>query len=960
MHSVLPARLDPAVDGFEAAWAAGPPPRVADYLPPPGDPDRPALLAELIRVDLERRAAGNDFPDPHALYADLLPEQTAEAVAGLERYAAAVRDRHRPGAPADPLPVVEGYEVHEELGRGGMGVVYRATHRALNREVALKVLPAGTPEGAARRFEREAEAAAAVRHPHAVVVYEFGRAGGRPYLAMELCPGGTLADRLKAGRLDPRAAAGLVAKVARGVAAAHAEGIVHRDLKPANVLFDASGEPKVADFGLAKLSRSDVTETGAVMGTLPYMAPEQVAGGAKFITPAADVWALGAILYECLTGARPFGGGDTWELIDRIGHADPPGVRRGCPGCPRDLEAVVLKCLAKPAHHRYPTASELAADLDRFLAGEAVTARRPSAVGRAARWARRRPAAAVAVVLSTALVVVLAGGMYAFDRAQRTEADRRTFLNDLDDLTGDPERFAEMRARLDELRPRLPEAESVRDLLKLMDKYSAGIAREIERPGQTEVELVRLEGGVAALEADAPERASELRKRLTGRLKAVRSEQVRDAIAAGDNPVLDQLALWHVTPEVLVRYKRQADLLAREYVTPKARHRAALGLAAAHHANGEPSRAAELLEDLLRIGPDLDDGETLVEVVRQYVWACRERGAPRLPEIRGMVESQIAGAGDRDPHGLLTLELARLDGAAGDYKAAVIKAEAVYARCREQVADARTGRAIASAGLAFGVFLQADGRAKEAQEVCRDAYNRVLQSRTIAVDYHETILVACLSGEAGSLMLRQMKGGAVGGNRAAMPSFFKSLGSVAGLPLEGFLSNVMKHAAGSERGKKFITEHVCRKLPFGRAIWQSISVGAAEGLRRCIQGVWSDPRPLAPEVEEAVWQLSMALGEQVRANAAEELPKLLFVCITGTPAEADWATLQGLITDADDRATLAYALGCLRRQWMLRNHEAAKFLLSRAAEEPAAKSKVRKAAEAALAEMKVKPGGAKK
>jgi hypothetical protein len=280
---------------------------------------------------------------------------------------------------------VPGYELTDELGRGGMGVVYRARQISLNRLVALKMLPGGAySENELVRFLAEAEVVAAIRHPHVVQVYEFGQCGSRPYFAMEHLAGGSLVDLIrKSARLVPTVAAALVEKVARGVQAAHDLGIVHRDLKPQNVLLDADGEPKVADFGLAKRGgRTDLTRTGAVMGTPTYMAPEQAAGRTKFVGPAADIYALGVILYECLTGTTPFTAEDTVRLLLKVVEDEPPPVRQRAPGVPRDLEAICLKCLRKEPGARYPSAEELADDLRRFLNGEPVTARSTGMFGK--------------------------------------------------------------------------------------------------------------------------------------------------------------------------------------------------------------------------------------------------------------------------------------------------------------------------------------------------------------------------------------------------------------------------------------------------------------------------------------------------------------------------------------------------------------------------------------------------
>jgi eukaryotic-like serine/threonine-protein kinase len=282
-------------------------------------------------------------------------------------------------------PEVPGYDVLGELGRGGMGVVYRAKQKGLNRVVALKMLPGGAyaDQHELARFFGEAEVVAAVRHPNVIQVYEYGQHDSRPFLSMEFLPGGSLADFLRAkGKLDSRAAAELVEKVALGVGAAHDNGIVHRDIKPGNVLLDECAEPKVTDFGLAKRGgRDDLTRTGAVMGTPNYMAPEQAAGRTKFVGPAADIYALGVILYECLTGRVPFAAADTMKLLAMVVDDEPPSVRELAPAVPRDLEAICLKCLKKDPRDRYASAHDLAADLQRFQSGEAVAARSTGVFG---------------------------------------------------------------------------------------------------------------------------------------------------------------------------------------------------------------------------------------------------------------------------------------------------------------------------------------------------------------------------------------------------------------------------------------------------------------------------------------------------------------------------------------------------------------------------------------------------
>jgi tetratricopeptide (TPR) repeat protein len=305
-----------------------------------------------------------------------------------------------------------GYELLEEVGRGGMGVVYKARQASLNRLVALKMVLAGSHAGpdALARFLHEAEIIARLRHPHVVQVYDYGSHDGTPYFSLEYLEGGSLADRLKGQPQPPAPAAQMVLTLARAVQAAHEQGVVHRDLKPANVLLAADGTPKVVDFGLAKRGASGQTATGQVLGTPSYMAPEQAGGQSKEVGPAADVYALGAILYELLTGRPPFQGATTWDTLQLVVGADPVPVRRLQPQVPRDLETVCLKCLEKEPARRYASAALLADDLQRFLSGVPVRARPVGLGERAWRWGRRNP---VVAALAAALGLVVLGGVAA-------------------------------------------------------------------------------------------------------------------------------------------------------------------------------------------------------------------------------------------------------------------------------------------------------------------------------------------------------------------------------------------------------------------------------------------------------------------------------------------------------------------------------------------------------------------
>jgi serine/threonine-protein kinase len=332
------------------------------------------------------------------------------------------------------LPDVPGYVVTALLGRGGMGSVYCARHLRLGRMVALKMISGdhASPERLAR-FQAETLALARLQHPHIVQIYEVSESRGLPYFAMEFLEGGGL-DRKLAGRPQPpKDAAGTVELLARAIDAAHQQGIVHRDLKPANILLTRDGQPKISDFGLVKRLEGDLsqTRTGDILGTPIYMAPEQVAGSHKAIGAGTDIYALGAILYEMLTGRPPFRGTTAVETFELIRSAEPVPVRRLQPGVPRDLETICLKCLEKAPDKRYASARALADDLGRFQANQPIAARRAGLAYRLGKWARRRPALAalVAVVLVATLGTAALGIWYnARLRSAAQRADQRSRL----------------------------------------------------------------------------------------------------------------------------------------------------------------------------------------------------------------------------------------------------------------------------------------------------------------------------------------------------------------------------------------------------------------------------------------------------------------------------------------------------------------------------------------------------
>ena len=437
------ARIDPACDRFEEVWKAvrtgGRPPVVDSFLDGSEERERTVLAAELAALDRQcRQRYGLAQPTDRLREAGKDAERLSDTVVRLER-------PFVPGPMPGSWPSVPGLVLEKVLGSGGMGVVFKARQPTLDREVAVKFLRDGhsAESGHRERFKQEARAVARLQHPNLVQLYEFGEAsradglGSQPYLVLEYVSGGSLSQRLREGRLPPQEAAQLVETVAEAIHYAHQQGVIHRDLKPANVLLTSgpTATPKVTDFGLAKfLVGSSLTQTGDVLGTPSYMAPEQTAGKSGVITPAVDVYGLGAILYEALSGRPPFAGQTQAATVRQVQEDEPVSPRRIEQVVPHDLETICMKCLRKEPGQRYKSAQELADDLHRFRRGEPIQARPVGTAERVLGWCRRRPLVA-GLVAALALVILaglgVAGWQWELNREKEAEFKREQVKNQM-------------------------------------------------------------------------------------------------------------------------------------------------------------------------------------------------------------------------------------------------------------------------------------------------------------------------------------------------------------------------------------------------------------------------------------------------------------------------------------------------------------------------------------------------
>jgi tetratricopeptide (TPR) repeat protein len=482
-------------------------------------------------------------------------------------------------------PTPPGYEIVAELGCGGMGVVYKAQHLLLNRTVALKMVRAGihaTAEELAR-FHREARAIAQMQHAHIVQIHDVGEYEGLPFLALEFCAGGGLDQQLRTP-LDPMQAARLVEVVARAMQSAHDKGIIHRDLKPANVLLTEDGVPKISDFGLAKhlgvSAGLTATEGTVVMGTLSYMAPEQARGKVKEVGPLADIYSLGAILYECLTGRPPFLGVTNLDVRDAVLHQEPVAPRAIRPDCPRELETICLKCLAKEPLDRYPTARALADDLACFQAGEPIQARPVSRLEKVRRWVRKRRWETISAgIAALALLALLGVGVrYQAQQWQERRAYREAIAH-VERIEGLVREGAPGQAALGAELADLP-AHYQRIGQRADDpKLSAQAALACKRLGQALRRVGRKEEALEACRI-----ALDVYKRLNEKYPGqgfYRAEAARTHLVRAE--ILQDFRAYQEAEQEILAARTALAKLAREEDDPRYR----LHLAEAHHLLGE-------------------------------------------------------------------------------------------------------------------------------------------------------------------------------------------------------------------------------------------------------------------------------------------------------------------------------------------------------------------------------------
>jgi tetratricopeptide (TPR) repeat protein len=659
---------------------------------------------------------------------------------------------------ATGLPEVPGYWLLEELGRGGMGVVYRAWQLELNRLVALKMIRAGVYARAEdlARFRAEAEAVAQLQHPNIVQIYHVGEQAGLPFFALEYLEGGSLQGKVRESALPAAEAARLVQTLAEAMQAAHERGIVHRDLKPANVLLDRYGRPKITDFGLARRIEGGpgLTGTDAYLGTPSYMAPEQAAGKGREAGPAADVYGLGATLYELLTGRPPFKAATAFETMNQVLHEEPVPPRRLQPGVPRDLETICLKCLHKDSQKRYASARALAEDLRRFLGGEAIVARPVGMVERGWKWIRRHPAAAALVGVAILLLVGGLTGVLWYARHEQLQAEReRALRREADDQrqqARDVLRFFEDRV-LAAARPRsqaggLGREATIRAAVEVVEPTIAGAFRDrprVEAAIRNTIGLTWWYLGEYPAAIGQHERALELRLEEFG-------PDDPDTLASSNNlalACLDAGQLHRALPLFEQTLAKRQEQLGPDHPDTLT---SMLNVALAYKADGQLPRALPLLEQTLakrqeRLGPDDPDTLNCMNCLGNAY-----RAANQLDKALPLLEQTLAKQKEQlppdHPATLASLNnLATTYHAAGRFAKAVPLFRELLAKCQEQLGPThpntlRSTYNLASAYQAAGQLDQAlplfeQAFAKSKEKLAPDHPVRLTSTRNLAGAY---------------------------------------------------------------------------------------------------------------------------------------------------------------------------------------------------------------------------------
>jgi tetratricopeptide (TPR) repeat protein len=547
-----------------------------------------------------------------------------------------------------PLERIGPYEIIEELGRGGMGRVYAARQPGLGRIVALKAIHEGINPELDLRFQREVETAARLRHANIVVVHDSGQADGKLYFSMDYIEGGDLAARLRVERIGYREAAALVAKVADGLEYSHQQGVLHRDLKPSNILLDGD-EPKIADFGLAAQIEAggDLTAVSHLLGTPHYLAPEAIAGGSGCQSVASDLYSLGVILFEMLTGRTPFAGASAADLPALVKDSDPPSVRLLAPAVPKDLETICLKCLDRDASRRYPNAAAVAADLRRFLAGQPIVARPASALYRMGKFGRRHRLAVIASALvALTLVAATAVSVWLAARAHRAEVRAAS--------ESAVSKSVVAFLQHDLLEKAAPDSQPDIDvkLRTVVDRAAANVSERFK--GQPESELAIRQtlsltydslGDYAAVKKEA-DRAIDLNRQLYGpddpRTLAARGEQATMLARLGNNEEAGRRLTQVVVAETRVLGPNDRQTL-----------HSMNDLIFIYHQSGRVEEAAVIAKEMIgrcmkTLGPN--DPETLAaesDLSSMYFWEGRYADAEQLNEQ--VLESDKTVFGPENP-----------------------------------------------------------------------------------------------------------------------------------------------------------------------------------------------------------------------------------------------------------------------------------------------------------------------